>query len=349
MLRISFRSKRLNIITCVTATIVILILLNYNIPMHFVQDFKTHLAYHPRNEKGDIMVIDIVNLKTLKSSKPLRVNNVKAITNVSIEGTMPIPFISWSKRSLLSNSANPRYNLFTPLISSAEYNELIEMFKVFVNVCDWFNLTYMLYGGSLLGSYRHHAIVPWDDDIDVLMNASEKTSVLKYFTTIQDFKLCTPRNRQWKFYKEDSNSSQSHYNCSENMWPYIDIFFFSENETHIWDDNEMYKYVYSYKKTDIFPLAVGIFEGSLASVPRNTLNVLQRSYNVDLCVNSLYSHKKELVREGKLVSLPCKRILSYFPFVFRICEEGMLKEYLVYKNQLLYTLSTEYECAPEKL
>ena len=67
----------------------------------------------------------------------------------------------------------------------------------------------------------------------------------------------------------------------------MDIFFFSENTTNIWDNNKLYKYVYNFAKKDIFPLTTNIFEGCLAVVPRSKYNVLQRTYDVDLCVNAL--------------------------------------------------------------
>jgi len=41
--------------------------------------------------------------------------------------------------------------------------------KDFIKICDDNNLTYYIYGGSLLGAVRHHGFIPWDDDIDVIM------------------------------------------------------------------------------------------------------------------------------------------------------------------------------------
>ena len=128
------------------------------------------------------------------------------------------------------------------------------------------------------------------------------------------------------------------------MSPYVDIFFFSENDTHIWDNNEMYQYVCSFAKEDIFPLTRSVFEGELVRIPRNTKNVLQRRYDIDLCVNALYSHKNESVRNDKVVSLPCKRLLPYFAFVFRYCDNGVVCEYLVEKTVVVYKIVTDHNC-----
>ena len=249
--------------------------------------------------------------------------------------------VPWENRTSVSKSPIQRHHQFRLIISTEEHTRLLEIFRVFRTICDWSNLTYFLYGGSLLGSYRHHGLVPWDDDIDVLMNESEKLQIYTHFTNIPRYALCTPRNKQWKLYQSDDKTKR---HCSEIMWPYVDIFFFSENDTHIWDNNEMYQFVYNFEKEDIFPLTTSIFEGDLVMVPRNTHNVLQKSYDVNLCVSALYSHKNESVREQKIVSLPCKRLLPYFPFVLRSCENGIIWEYMVDKSVTLYKIVTDHKC-----
>lgn len=45
----------------------------------------------------------------------------------------------------------------------------IKILKYFIEICEEHNLTYFLYGGSLIGAVRHQGFIPWDDDIDVIM------------------------------------------------------------------------------------------------------------------------------------------------------------------------------------
>lgn len=47
--------------------------------------------------------------------------------------------------------------------------KLIETFKVFDKFCKSHNLRYFVAYGTLIGAVRHHGLIPWDDDIDVLM------------------------------------------------------------------------------------------------------------------------------------------------------------------------------------
>ncbi|KAH3841775.1 hypothetical protein DPMN_115255 [Dreissena polymorpha] len=48
------------------------------------------------------------------------------------------------------------------------------MIRQFQTVCETDGIAYFFYGGSLIGSYRHFGMVPWDDDIDILLNVSDK-------------------------------------------------------------------------------------------------------------------------------------------------------------------------------
>lgn len=46
---------------------------------------------------------------------------------------------------------------------------LLDMHKYIVEVCDKYEITVMLGGGSCLGAVRHKGYIPWDDDLDLMM------------------------------------------------------------------------------------------------------------------------------------------------------------------------------------
>lgn len=48
-------------------------------------------------------------------------------------------------------------------------SKLIEVLRIFDKFCEDHNLRYSMAYGSLLGTIRHKGIIPWDDDVDVVM------------------------------------------------------------------------------------------------------------------------------------------------------------------------------------
>ena len=63
---------------------------------------------------------------------------------------------------------------FRPIMTPEEKDKLRKLLEVFLLAVKKINLTYFMYGGTLLGSYRHHGMIPWDYDVDLICNASPK-------------------------------------------------------------------------------------------------------------------------------------------------------------------------------
>lgn len=59
-------------------------------------------------------------------------------------------------------------------IDSPEYKEIIiDILKYIDDICRKNNLKYSLIGGSLIGAIREKGIIPWDDDIDIVMSKED--------------------------------------------------------------------------------------------------------------------------------------------------------------------------------
>lgn len=80
--------------------------------------------------------------------------------------------------------------------------ELVETFKVVIEFFNEHNLKWWVCGGTMLGAIRHNNIIPWDDDIDLMMPR-------------EDFnKLLTLKSQLAKPYELKSPHDEGYFKCT---------------------------------------------------------------------------------------------------------------------------------------
>ena len=68
-----------------------------------------------------------------------------------------------------------------------EWNgKLVDILQAFINICKEYDLHYFCCGGTAIGAVRHHGIIPWDDDIDLLMPRPDYDRLIELSKT-EDF------------------------------------------------------------------------------------------------------------------------------------------------------------------
>lgn len=74
----------------------------------------------------------------------------------------------------------------------------LKIFNYFLDVCEEHDITYFIYGGSLLGTIRHQGFIPWDDDIDVIMfrEEFEKLNILLQNNIDEKYKFINVLNEK---------------------------------------------------------------------------------------------------------------------------------------------------------
>lgn len=264
-------------------------------------------------------------------------------------------------------------NKFPPLTSNGEAEHFIRLVRKVTNLFSKGNVTYMLWRGSLLGSFMTHGMLPWDDDVDFLVKWSDMPKVKSILRDSKSMwkiynvtgygddadlysqSLLTKgdywgetvpnpakrvRNHRFKFFAIDSLRAGN----SSWKWPNLDINFYKENRTHVWgfEGSEGSDIV---PKNIVFPLHQRPFGSLWLPSPKDTHKYLVTRYGTDFrCQTSHRNHRQAKLRES--LEVPCCSLYWTYPIVFREAAEGGVIETLMLGNETLHSLFVKEKSHP---
>ena len=110
-------------------------------------------------------------------------------------------------------------------MTEGDVNVTLNLLEAFTSTMDKHNLTYYMGGGTLLGSYRHHGLIPWDDDLDVMADFNQQKQVREALTTIKDEYVISEHSKGL-LKLHSRNHSRFISKSYAWKWPFIDIFWF---------------------------------------------------------------------------------------------------------------------------
>nr|KAG5710870.1 hypothetical protein BaRGS_027021 [Batillaria attramentaria] len=201
---------------------------------------------------------------------------------------------------------------FRPIHPDARARLLFTV-DVFLRACRENKWTYFLVGGTLLGAHRHHGMIPWDVDVDMVINGSHWREVRHVLGNTPGFTLWAQRDGVWRFFLSDAPPVPN----QDWNWPYMDLFFFDEDDRHIWGIADSLRYIMVDREI-VLPFATARWELWDVPVPACTQRFLETEYDVSMC-SSFYSSSTAdgfTFRDFKWV-VPCDKLYHVFPFVFR--------------------------------
>ncbi len=165
----------------------------------------------------------------------------------------------------------------------------LEILKDIHRFCIKHDITYTLFGGTMIGAIRHRGFIPWDDDIDIAMPRPDYERFLRTYESKNGYKLIAA----------DQPNSYIAFSrvCDMTKTRVVNrILPWSKVETGIW--------------IDVFPLDGAPDDKDEA---KTYIDTLVKEWKKCCAIRSSYARYNDVHGMSKLVKLFIKKVIRHIP------------------------------------
>jgi hypothetical protein len=180
-----------------------------------------------------------------------------------------------------------------PMTNIVVLEELYMVIRYTTLFLETHKIDYCIESGTLIGCVRHDGIIPWDNDVDIMIfkDGYYKLNTLINEYNKDNFKILHVTPGFKLFYKETCYGELFLYDLDEKMNLYRMAYPLLYRDGSLKSSFITSDYYYpnqKYKKEDLFPTQIVLFEDFKVRAPNNIKNILLTTYSSNLleCVYS---------------------------------------------------------------
>jgi len=191
---------------------------------------------------------------------------------------------------------------FVEVLTEDENSQLMNLLRHFVKTCEENSIEYMISGGTLVGSFLHHARIPWDDDIDVYVRIDDRSKLTRLLSR-NDYVM---HDVGEGYDKVCHRVGPKVANSQLWNWPFIDIGYLKRNTTHVWEwrseiNRNLAHHVFPI--STIYPITRRPYGQLNLNAPNNPKAFLTQQFTNEkwysICARPNYDHRLERIYKPK--------------------------------------------------